>query len=407
MDLRKEIFDMTIIDGHVHAADQYYWMKAVGSYPFTMLTDKLPMPGPYTTISRKKALVKCWKDIYDFPYDEVTEENYKILDDVYQPSRQDEGKFAMKAMDKAKIQGGVQMCMSGPEVSPGLDAKRFVKAQLIDGFLIPLDNTDVGSTPQEKMFLGMCTYYPGIKLKEMPPKNFDDYLKVIDKTLEDLTQKEDCHILKMNFSYWRDIEIDVISKEDAAEVYEKKDTAPKRYKMLQDYLLRHIIAKAATLDMICHIHAGPTMVLKGMETTSPARFDPFLFLPDIKPAKIVLLHGCYPYCREVGFMVARTGNVPNLYLDISLIPYWHLGAPEIMVNQLREWILAGFIDKMIYGSDSPSVWGIMMAADNTREALYQALQGLVNEGVYTYDQALKIAQRVMYGNAKDLYKWQF
>jgi len=209
--------------------------------------------------------------------------------------------------------------------------------------------------------------------------------------------------LKMNFSYWRDIAVDVVEKADAENVYNTKDNSPVRYKLLQDYILRHLIAKAATLGLPIHIHVGPTAVSKAMETTSPARFDPFLWLPDIRPAKIVLLHGCYPYTRESGFMVSRMGDVPNLYLDVSLFWYFVPGAPEIVVPTVRDWILAGIVPKMIYGSDSPSVHGIMLSAISARQTFGLALQGLVDDGSISESQALDMASSVFYDNAKALY----
>jgi predicted TIM-barrel fold metal-dependent hydrolase len=294
------------------------------------------------------------------------------------------------------------MCLSGPVLPPGLDGDRFARAQLVDGFLIPLDNRGIGTTLREKQFVKMTEYYPGEMRKEMNPVTFDDYLNMISVTLERLVD-DGVAALKMNFAYWRDIAIDVANKDEAEEVFVKKDNSPRRYKVLQDYILRHLIARAAILGLPIHIHVGPTAVTKPMETTSPARFDPFLWLPDIKPAKIVLLHGCYPYTREAGFMVSRMGDVPNLYLDVSLMWYFIPGAPESLVPIFRDWILAGLVPRMIYGSDSPSVIGIMLSAITARHTLYLTLQGLVDEGAIGESQALDMATAILRENARALY----
>jgi predicted TIM-barrel fold metal-dependent hydrolase len=402
MSLQDEILNMKIIDGHLHAVDPWYWLKAVGSYPFLELTAKLPMPGKFTTITRREQLLACYQAIYDFPYTEFTPENEEELQKLYDASRSEDAKYTMKAFDAANIEAGVQMCLSEPLLPPGLPEARFARAQLVDGFIIPLDNSGLGNNLREKQFLGMCEYYPGLMRQEMNPQTFDDYLNMTSVTLERLVDKG-VAALKMNFSYWRDIEIGVVDKADAEDVYNTKDTSPARYKLLQDYLLRHLIAKAATLDIPIHIHVGPTAVTKPMETTSPARFDPFLWLPDIMPAKIVLLHGCYPYTRESGFMVSRMGPVPNLYLDVSLFWYFVPGAPEAALSIIRDWILAGIVPKMIYGSDSPSVHGIMLAAISARHAFARVLQELVDEGTLGESQALDIASAVFYDNAKALY----
>ena len=402
MNLRDEIYNLKIIDGHLHAVDPWYWMKAVGSYPFLDLTAKLPVPNRFTTTNRRAALIKCYQDIYDFPHKEFAPENLEELQRLYDASRDDDAKYTIKAFDKAGIESGVQMCLSEPVLPPGLPADRFARAQLVDGFLIPLDNSGIGTTLREKQFVKMTEYYPGLMRQEMNPQTFEDYLNMISTTVDRLVD-QGVAALKMNFSYWRDIAIDVVDKADAENVFNNKDNSPAGYKVLQDYLLRHLIAKAATLGLPIHIHVGPTGVTKPMETTSPARFDPFLWLPDIKPAKIVLLHGCYPYTRESGFMVGRMGDVPDLYLDVSLIWYWVPGVPEVLVQTIRDWILAGIVPKMIYGSDAPSVYGIMLSALNGRHTFYLALKGLVDEGSISEEQALDMASAVLYDNAKALY----
>jgi predicted TIM-barrel fold metal-dependent hydrolase len=99
--------------------------------------------------------------------------------------------------------------------------------------------------------------------------------------------------MKMNFGYWRDLEVDVVSKEDAADVFEKKDATPVRYKKLQDYLLRYIIAKTADYGLPTQIHIGGA-VPQSMMVSDPVRFDSFLMLPDVAKAKVVLLHGAIP-----------------------------------------------------------------------------------------------------------------
>ena len=402
MSLRDEIYNMKIIDGHLHAVDPWYWMKAVGSYPFLDLTAKLPVPNKFTTKSRRDTLLKCYQDIYDFPYDEFTPESLDELQNLYDASRDEDANYTMRAFDKGGIAAGVQMCLSEPLLPPGLPADRFARAQLVDGFLIPLDNSDIGTSLREKQFVKMVEYYPDLMRREMNPATFTEYLDMVNAVLESLVD-QGVAALKLNYAYWRDIAVDVVDKADAEDVFTKKDTSPARYKVLQDYLLRHLIGRAAVLGLPIHIHVGPANVTKPMETTSPTRFDPFLWLPDIKPAKIVLLHGCYPYTREAGFMVSRMGDAPNLYLDISLTWYTVPGVPEVLVQTIRDWILAGLVPKMIYGSDSPSVYGILFSAMYARHTLFRVLQGLVDEGSFSEAQALDIASAVLYDNAKNLY----
>ena len=104
MNLREEINNMKIIDGHLHAVDPWYWMGAVGSYAFEELVAKLPVPNKYSTITRTRALMRCYKEIWGFPYDELTPENVAELDRLYSESRKDEAAYVMKAFDRAGIE---------------------------------------------------------------------------------------------------------------------------------------------------------------------------------------------------------------------------------------------------------------------------------------------------------------
>lgn len=291
MGLRERIQNIKIIDHHVHAVDPFYWMGPVGVYPFAEFNAKLPEPTPFTTIRRREMLFTAYREIYDFPYTDLTPDNLQKLDDLYQKSLEGdaEGKIFMKAMDKAGIESALQMCLSEPILPPGLDPKRFARAQMVDGFLIPLDNSGIGETTRVKQFVKMVEVYPNIMRKQMNPQSFDDYLNMVSVTLENLVA-EGVVALKMNHAYWRDIAIDVADKKEAEDVYNKKDTTPARYKILQDYIMRHMIAKAAVLELPIHIHTGALGIAQPMELSNAARFDAFLWLPDIRKAQVILLH---------------------------------------------------------------------------------------------------------------------
>jgi predicted TIM-barrel fold metal-dependent hydrolase len=401
MGLREEINSIPIIDGHVHAVNPWYWTPAVDEYPFLDMLGKLPEPNAYSTIYRRNLLLKCYQEEYDFKYGDINPETLAELDKTYQASRSDEATYAMKAMDKAGIEKALQVG-ERPGMPPGLDPSRFAFAQLVDGFLIPLDNSGIGDTLRAQRFVKMTTYWPNILRAELNPESLDDYLNMVSVALTRIADSG-AAALKMNFAYWRDVSFEEVSKDEAEDVWNKKDSTPRRYKVLQDYIMRHLMAKAATLGLPTHMHMGSTSITKPMQEASPARFDPFLWLPDVKPAKIVMLHGAYPYCREAGFMVGRTADAPDLYLDISHIIYYFPSSMEIMVGQIREWILMGIVERLIYGSDSPSPMGILMAAINVREILCRVFQKFVDEGTFSEKQAVDMATLILRNNAKKLY----
>ena len=407
MGLRERINEIKIIDEHVHAFDLFYWIDTVGSYPFAFLLDIFPpRPNPLTTIPTKKMLMDVYREFYGFPHSELTPENEKELDELKEKSKKDEVKLYQKAMEMAGIEANIEMCLSKPELPPELDSKHFKKASLVDGFMLPLDNAGLKDSlsPQGGQFLTMCEALPK-RVKGKSALTFEEYLNLISSTLANLQQKENVIALKMNFAYWRDIAVDAVEEDEARAIYKAKDTSPARYKRLQDFLLRHIIRSAGELDLPIQIHMGATGIAHAAIESDPFRLDPFLWLPDVKNTRIVILHGAYPFCHQAGFMAGRLPGSPRLFVDTSLIP-----SPKILSEVLREWIemgiewgMNGIIGKIMYSSDGVEPYMWLSAALNARQALYMTFKGMIDEGMIDEDQAVMMAKMILHDNAKNFY----
>ena len=225
MNLRDEIQNMKIVDHHFHGCDTQQWMDAIGSSPFIDHAIHLPPILPLTPLGRKNKMLTVFQALYDFPHSEVSPDNVKQLDDVFQESLKDEAQSTMTALDRAGVESGVTMVAGEPVLPSGLDPDRLAVGAFIDGFIIPLDNSGIGTAPRAKDFVKMFEIYPKQLCAKANPTSFDDYLNLVSTTLEDFA-KQGVAALKLNYAYWRDIAIDVVSKEDAKDVYDKKDTSP-------------------------------------------------------------------------------------------------------------------------------------------------------------------------------------
>ena len=405
MSIKEKIDAIKIIDGHMHAVDPWYWLQYVGSFPFADVATKLPPLGPMQLRNKKDVTMRGFREIYDFPYEELTDENRGIMEKIYAESQDDEAAYFMKAMDLAGIESALEICLSEPVLPPGLDESRFAKAQLVDGLLIPFDNSVIEGNTRVKEFVKMVEVFPKI-VKEKTgrnPESFDEYLGFMTETLTDLVA-QDVVALKLNTAYWRNLSVDVVEKDEAEDVWNKKDNSPARYKALQDYLLRHLFATAATLDLPLHIHTGALGITRPIGTVNPAELDSLLWLPDVKPAKTVLLHGGYPFCNIAGFMAGRAGDAPNCYLDFSMMTFFLPGTPESVKDIMKGWITSGIAEKLVYGSDGNNVLGTWMSAVNTRRMLTLAFDELIEEGFLDADQAVMFANLLLRDNVKKLYR---
>lgn len=114
--------------------------------------------------------------------------------------------------------------------------------------------------------------------------------------------------------------------------------------------------------------------------------------------KVAMLH-CYPYLREAGYLASVYSGA---YLDLGLtIPYTSRHA---MHNAVHEALHLSPITKVLFSTDaqrSPEMF--YLAARWGREMIGQALEETVANGDLTTKEAYWAAERILCGNASDLY----
>jgi uncharacterized protein len=178
------------------------------------------------------------------------------------------------------------------------------------------------------------------------------------------------------------------------------------YKLLQDFLFRYIATECGRLGMPVHLHAmagaGSYFSVGGV---NPLLLEPLFNDLRLRKTSFVLLHGGWPYIREIGSLLQK----PNVYLDISsqdLIIPSHTEA-----QWLREWLELE-PEKVLFGTDGYSYsdglgWpeSTWIANRNAREALGIALTGMLRDGEIDRKRAGELARLVLRGNAEALYKF--
>jgi len=406
LNLKKQIDDIKIIDDHAHALDAFYWIDAVGGIPFPPEVHGLELPSAMTPLPRLKKLMTVYRDLYGFPHSSLTPQNQPELEELHKKSCSDEASVYHKALDLAGIETVFEICANKLELPTGLNAERFKLVPLFDGFLIPLDNSELKKTCKKaELFITIAELLVKNMQKQLNwyPSSFDEYLKFLFGVMQKM-QEQGCIGVKLAFGHYRDLTTDIVGEEEARDIFNSKDNSTKRYNRLQDYLLRFMLTKAAGLELPVQIHTGATGIEIFTKESDPVCLDKLLWLPELGSARVVLLHGGYPFCHEAGFMVTDTARRPRqLYLDISLLME-QPGSPNAMVGVLREWLEMGIAHKLIYGSDGTSPIKLCISAMNIRECLYMALKGMMDDGLINMAQALSMAEMVLRNNARKVYK---
>lgn len=360
-------------------------------------------------------LSDAWKALYGFttppPLDAAATQR---LNDARSRVKHAQGEqYPQWVLDQAGIG---TMLANRVAMGRGVQPPRFLWVPYIDALLFPLDNTGMASvSPDRKAFFSLedavrGRYLNAVGMSAAPP-TLDAYLtEVVTPTLE--RQKAGGAVAeKFEVAYLRSFDFSDPPRTQVEKTYARwvRGGVPDAndYKLLQDFLFRYTAAECGRLGLAVHLHAmaggGSYFSIAGV---NPLLLEPLFNDPRLRKTNFVLLHGGWPYVREIGSLLQK----PNVYLDLSGQDL--LMTPRTESRWLREW-LEFAPEKILFGTDgypysdemgwAESTW---IASRNAREALGLALTGMLRDGEVSRDRANAIAQLVLHRNAETLYRLQ-
>jgi predicted TIM-barrel fold metal-dependent hydrolase len=282
-----------------------------------------------------------------------------------------------------------------------------------DALLFPLNNNAAKSVnPDRRALFGMAedllhTYLQNAGI-DRAPATLDSYVQKVVRTTLQRQKAAGAVAVKFEAAYLRALDFAPASSVEASRIYAKYIAAGNpsaaEYKTLQDYLFKQIALEAGRIGMAVHLHTGSGCG----ESFDDAGADAMLLSrtfndPDLRKTNFVVLHGNPPKERSVSALILK----PNVYVDISVLEfYW---SPTELARILRPW-LEMMPEHIMFGSDAgpfgPGLdWEetILIASRNARRALALVLSDMMRDGIISRDRAKEIAQRVLRGNAEQLY----
>jgi uncharacterized protein len=290
---------------------------------------------------------------------------------------------------------------------------RFRWVPYADALLFPLDNSVLAQQNSDrKSFFALEDQLRQRYLKEAglekPPATLAEYLtRVVTPTLERHRQGG-ALAEKFEAAYLRSLAFDKVDRAEAERIYQrfanKPGPAQTEYKPLQDFLFRYIAAECGRLKVAVHLHtmagAGSYFDVTG---ANPLNLESVLNDPDLRQTKIVMVHGGWPFTREIGALLTK----PTAYLDFSGQDLTL--TPSELAGSLRTWL--EFVpEKVMFGTDAYPYTPEMgweefgwVAARNGRLALAIALTGMLRDGEISRTRASELARMVLRENAKTLY----
>jgi uncharacterized protein len=369
-----------------------------------------PQHLPFRERDTNPELVAAVKALFDYPYSDLSADHMRWLQERSTAAEKSGG---TRYWDHILDQCGIESSVANRVAMIGyLNPRRFRWVFFVDSFLFPFDNKNViAENPDEGVYIPLQEkvlrrYMQQASLSRLP-NSFDEYLAFVSRTLEE-NQKKGGIAEKFEAGYFRSLYFADPPRQAAAAVYQKYHSGgvptPEEYKTFQDYVFRHLVAEGGRLKLPVHIH---TAVGEGdyfsLRKGDVLNLENVVKDPRYLNTTFVLIHGGYPYFREVIWLA----SMKNVYIDSSEIET--LVYPSEMKNVLKLW-LETYPEKITFGSDAypfstalgaeESYW---LAVYSARDALAAALAEMVASNEITEDKALDIARAYLHDNALNLY----
>jgi predicted TIM-barrel fold metal-dependent hydrolase len=369
-------------------------------------------PGPIRMRPDNPEYIGAWRSLFGYEWSDINEAHLQALSKQKQSVMAQRGEgYPAWVLDHLGIE---IMFANRVSLGRGLAAPRFRWVAFDDALMLPLNNDGAARVnPDYRSFYKdesklLQRYLADLRLPGLPPTLTDYVTKVVVATLE--RQKENGAVaIKFEAAYLRSLEFSDPVEADAARIYEryaKGDEPPSGdYKALQDFLFRRIAHEAGRLKLPVHIHCtagvGSYYYLR---TSNPLLLDTVFNDPKLRGTNFVLIHGGWPFVREVAQLFSK----PNVYADFSVQDL--LFYPRALSKTLRTW-LEIYPEKIFFGTDAMSFtpevnWEetAWLSTVTARQALAIALAGMIEDHEIDRARALTLAEMVLRGNVLKLYQ---
>jgi uncharacterized protein len=171
-----------------------------------------------------------------------------------------------------------------------------------------------------------------------------------------------------------------------------------RIKNLEDFFTRLALEIAVRLDVPFEFHTGIGDLDVVTDRCNPMLLGNLLKDENLRKAKVILLHGSYPYTGEAGWMAHF---FPNVYLDCSILFFTHRRSA---VKKIEEALEMAPYSKLLYSSDG----GVLpethwFGAISAKRAMSEVMSHLVESETLNEIEAEDLAERFFHGNAERLF----
>jgi predicted TIM-barrel fold metal-dependent hydrolase len=408
--IKEEIYKIPIVDTHEHLMseeernsrpiDIFYFFAHYASSDLVSAgmpqatLDKIRNPSipleerwrdfaPYWEYIRNtayaKALIIAIRDL--FGIEDINEETYQAISAKLKESQR-KGWYRYVLRERANIAISLQYVGT-----MDVDRELFLPVAYYDHFITARSKWDINSL--ERSY-------------DVAIHSLDDFLRALDIAFE-RDVKAGAVGIKSGLAYSRILRYDKVSKSEAEALFNRifshlgEGLSWEEAKPLQDFIMHQVIKRAISYNLPITIHTGLQEGNGNIITNANPVHLVNLFL-EYKEAKFDIFHGGYPYTSELATLAK---NFQNVYIDMCWL---HIISPNVSRRALHEWLETVPQNKIMgFGGDYIFVEGAYAHSRIARENIARVLIEKVEEGYLEEEEALKIANRLLRENPRELF----
>ncbi len=324
-----------------------------------------------------------------FETDEINENTYKIINEKMMEENKKEGWYRHVLKDKSRIDVSViDPLGSYAQTDTGYPADFFVRVRRFDNFVRLNNISDIEKQSGEKI------------------NSLTDYLNALESEFQKAVSDEGIIGIKSGLAYGRKLHYEDVSKTEAEKLFFRMHNLSQplnsdKKKKLEDFMMHQVAERAEKYELPFQIHTG---ILSRNFRPNPIENTSAIHLSNLflkyKKAKFVIFHGSYPYMAELSYLAK---NYPNVYIDMC---WMYIISPSASKRYLEEWLFTVPANKiMAFGGDCSVEWAYGHSV-MARNIVTEVLTKMVNDGYFTIDESITVANRILRTNALELFNIQ-
>ena len=278
-----------------------------------------------------------------------------------------------------------------------------LRGLVMDGAYPPLSDQDLRHFPAK--VVKIFRVEPLINRCLEKCSTFNDFIQEFDSAIRDAIKNDGFVGLKTIIAYRTGLRINRVEESEARIDFEaaKSGRAERSWfgpkiKALRNHLTVRALKLSIELDVPMQIHTGVGDYQILLDQCDPGLLYDLLTDDELRHATVALVHSGFPNNQNAAFMASV---LPNVFLDFSLtIPFLN----PVSHQRLLEVLEIAPSSKVMYGSDGFGVPEIFwFSAKLGKRVLEKCFTRFLEENVFNEAEINRIARKVLYENARDLY----